>query len=608
MTQSNYFIDKSSNTFADNLAAFGLAFVVNGIVGDRAKVRLEDVGSAFAIVCEPMMERVWIEQVEYFEGGAFLVTFDKKSQKRVIKGTGLTLAQVGPEGQMVADYDTEKQNFAAFMEWFKALPSGDMKRQAMRGEIEGAPAPHRDWDLFRLVNPAALQAYNGVLFEWWRGQAVFPQMLDILLGMTAQTPNDVEGAEKAWAKLVKEQKWEKSKDATASQFLNPSQGKGVNSLKAEWREPNNIKGFWMLEWLKLVGLRYGGITRQLRGSKDRKTYVLTPRKLDWNLHSGVMSKFRMAMAGSASAVQLDIFAALRYTQALLEHMQEAQGQDLEQEFYGHAANDFVSGMQTAFYKNLGNSSATMNIATIQLPRWVRVTSPETLAQLRGALDEHLSIIRPLDESRGEQFELLCRYRDFVSGNDLRRFFDFTNAYSGFIISQRERRKPVRQFTIENLEVLLMNSDDRERTYSTILNDEGFRKIAYAIRHSTVEPQRRKAKGERPPVEIRYGLGQQLTRKAAYPQEFLAEVMEFLQLYNAENAQVRENKRNPFRKNVSTTDIEGLTALVDRFGSKVVCNMLVAFGYASDFKAKDAEVNQEPTLDAAEEETAEEGEE
>jgi len=126
----------------------------------------------------------------------------------------------------------------------------------------------------------------------------------------------------------------------------------------------------------------------------------------------------------------------------------------------------------------------------------------------------------------------------------------------------------------------MNSDDPKLTFRTILQNEGFKNVAYAIRHSTVVPQARK-KVKRPIVNVRYGLGQQLTRKAAYPAEFLAEIAEFIHLYNAENSQLRENKREPFRKNVTTADIEALTELVDQFGSKVVCNMLVAYGYARE---------------------------
>ena len=131
----------------------------------------------------------------------------------------------------------------------------------------------------------------------------------------------------------------------------------------------------------------------------------------------------------------------------------------------------------------------------------------------------------------------------------------------------------------------MNSEDL--AFSEIVQNEGFRAVAYAIRHSTVLPQIRKGKGNKPAVDIRYGLGQQLARKAAYPSDFLAEIAEFIHLYNAENAQLAEKGRRPFRKSITTGDIEALTALVDRFGSKVVCQMLVAYGYAREpYQAKD----------------------
>jgi hypothetical protein len=75
--QSTYFVDKSSNTFADNLAAFGLAFVVNTIASGLAKVRLEDQGFAFAVVCEPGLRQDWVEGCQPFVGAPFLVTYDK---------------------------------------------------------------------------------------------------------------------------------------------------------------------------------------------------------------------------------------------------------------------------------------------------------------------------------------------------------------------------------------------------------------------------------------------------------------------------------------------------------------------------------------------------
>ena len=145
----------------------------------------------------------------------------------------------------------------------------------------------------------------------------------------------------------------------------------------------------------------------------------------------------------------------------------------------------------------------------------------------------------------------------------------------------------------------MNSEDAGLKYSQIAQNPGFQNIAHAIRHSTVVPQGHKARGNRPAVDIRYGLGQQLARKAAYPQDFLAAITEFIHLYNAENAQLREKKRKLFRRNVTTADLDCLIALVDQFGSKVICNMLVAYGYAREPYEKEAEPTDLPGNDQPE---------
>ena len=605
MNQSTYFIEKSTNTFADNLAAFGLAFVLNAIANDRSKISLEDKGYAFAVISEPAIRQEWIEKCKFFVGAPLLITIDtaatKKQEKiiKAIKGPKLDLAKLPePDGYSFLDYQTEKQNRDDFFAWVKALSAED-KKKWRNGEIQPPSSPHQNWDIFRAVNPGALQSYNVPIGIWWQAQTVFPDLLKILLAMVVNAPNDIESAEKAWNVLCKENGLEKTKDVTANQLINPSQGKGGNSQKTEWRDPNNVKGFWLLEWLKTVGLFYGSYTRIIsnpkdpRNAKDRKTYVLAPSKLGWNAHQGVMKNFRQAMSAPLTAIKMDVMVSLRYTQAFLKHYEEARVENLSEDIFGEPPANLVSGMQMAFYKNLGNSPAVMNIASVNLPRWVAPHNPEQLTEFQASLDEHISIVRNLDETRGEQFALLSKYRDFISGGDLDAFFEFTNAYSGFIISQLERKKFVRPFSIPTLEVLFMNNEDKK--YGEIMQNEGFRNIAYAIRHSTVSLQNAK-KFRKPATDIRYGLGQQLARKAAYPDDFLAELGEFLHLYNAENAQLREKDRNPFRSNVQMEDMEEIVKLVDRFGSKVICNMLVAFGYASETRSKDKPESVEQEID------------
>ncbi|MDE3091979.1 MAG: hypothetical protein KGJ80_21610, partial [Chloroflexota bacterium] len=123
MFQSIYYIDKTSGTFADNLAAFGLAFVLNGVANGRARVRIEDNGAVFMVKCEPAIQENWVSECQFFIGAPFLVTIvDKKTGKKGIKGTSLTTrAFANTDGDVVVDYETQKQNRQKYFDWLKSL-------------------------------------------------------------------------------------------------------------------------------------------------------------------------------------------------------------------------------------------------------------------------------------------------------------------------------------------------------------------------------------------------------------------------------------------------------------------------------------------------------
>lgn len=129
----------------------------------------------------------------------------------------------------------------------------------------------------------------------------------------------------------------------------------------------------------------------------------------------------------------------------------------------------------------------------------------------------------------------------------------------------------------------------------ILENPGFQNVATAIRRSTVIPQYFKAKGNRGPYDIRYGLGNDLLRRAAYPEQFIQALSEFLHDYNRETAQIHERyKGNPpvRRATVTTEDIQQVVELIDAYGSPTVANLLVAFGFAREPR-DDREQGEEP---------------
>lgn len=588
MTQT-LFVDKSSGTFADPLLVYGLAVVTGDVLrrsGGREQptIRLSDLGVCYCLDCAPALD------------DARLAAMPVPYTPAVAIRTAKNAAQLPPDlpPQAIVGYEAERDKRNMYLEVRQKLPKEAQvalrRRQdhpalaALRGQ-----EPHEHWDIFRAINPPSLIGYNKLMAQWWRVQEALPDVLALLRDLFARVPNDLAAALAAWKKLDRAHGWKIVAETTAAQIYNPSQGKGQNHPKAEklHKAGKNLRSFWLLEWLKAVGFYHAALTKQLRGCKDRKTYVLSPVEIDLEENDHIMRAFQGRMVRAETAVRSDVLAAIRYTQTMLNFTRQQQGASFQARLFKHRQpSRVVSGFYSAFYKDLGNAVATMNLSFIGLPNWIRVENEGDITDALEVLDEHEAIVRQFDESHSDAYNLLLLYRDFVSSNDLWPFFDFTAAYSSYLISQRERPAGrARQFSEENLRRLIVNV---EPGLSKILETPGFQHIAYAIRQSTVVAQYRKGQNDRR-YDVRYGLGAELARKANYPAEFVAALSDFLQKYNAENAQVMENRSGPYRRSIQTSDIDDIVALVDEYGAPLICHLLVAYGYArSPRKAPDDE--------------------
>jgi len=573
------FVDKRSGTFADPLLAFGLAVVVRDVLKrsdgrGEPVVHVSDRGSYYQLDLSAPLDDARLANVPGPYTPAVMI--------RTVKNSASLPADLPP--QLCVAYEAERDKRAQFFEVYRQLPA-EARVALARGEDHPALTalrglePHEHWDVFRAINPASLAGYNKLMAQWWTIQPALTQVLTLLRDLFAHTPNDFDGAIETWKKLDKDRGWKIKPVTTAQQTFNPSQGKGQNEPKADRLRMDNIKdAFWLAEWLKAVGFYQAALTKQLRKVKDRKTYVVAPLEIDLGESDRIMRAFQGSMASAETAVRSDVLASLRYTRALIEFAQRPEGTNLKARlFRHHQPNRVVAGLYSAFYKDLGNAVATMNLSFIGLPGWIRVEKEPSLQDALDILAEHEAIVRQFDESHSDAYNLLIRYRDFVSSTDLWPFFAFTIEYSSYIIGQRERPNGrARQFQEENLRRLIVNAEPK---LSKILDTPGFKHIAEAIRQSTVTAQYRKKVQNDRRYDVRYGLGAELARKATYPAEFITALSDFLHKYNAENAQVMENRPGPYRRSIKTSDIDDVVALVDEFGAPLVCNLLVAYGYA-----------------------------
>lgn len=569
MYQSTYYVEKRTGTFADVFQAYGLATLLDSVlahfVGGDHWVRLHDQGAYYVIELSHALQQEWVSEAPFQTLAPYIQT-DRADPE--------TLASLPPT--MVVDYQQEWDRFRQFTKL-----SQD-ERQRMPQEQLAQAKPHPHFPLFTWVGERRLQAlgsYNSLILRWQSLSPYFAEHLRHILMLFAAPDGDVEAVAAAWRNRMKDLGVKAESDATLLQLFNPSQGKGLNEPKAMRLEIGNIKSFWLLEYLKAVGMYHCAVPRVVKiggkSSGDYKTYALAPVNMRLTANDAVLAAFQEALWND-TAVKMDVLAALRYTRCFLEYCRAAKQADLAAELFGHGPEDFVAGMHVAYYKNLGQASAVMNLSFIQLPRWMQVETPDDVDDYYRIIGEHESIIRSLDEEKGG-YELLVDYRDFLSGGRWDAFFDFATAYGPFLMRELDREHYwVKPFTTHNLEVLIMKTNE---PLAPILATSGFRNIAEAIRRSTVIPQYR-GRGESE-YDIRYGLGQELKRKALYNDEFITALSEFIQSYNAENARVYEKTGKQYRKNISTTDVEDVVHLVDRFGATTVGNLLIAFGYARE---------------------------
>jgi hypothetical protein len=331
-------------------------------------------------------------------------------------------------------------------------------------------------------------------------------------------------------------------------------------------------------------MRMAGLPRFVKGGGDRKTYVLRPRNVSLQTLGEVYRPFNAVM-WSSTHIKMDVLAALRFTDVFLEQWLAGQLDDVR---FGQQPGDHVSGLAVAFYKDLGQASTMLNLAEIGLPQWMTLETPEQAHAYRALLEEHRRVVESLDERHGDPYRLLQLYRDFLSGRILDPFFEFNAGYASLTMSRMERGQWAPRFSTHHLEVLIMTT---EENLSPILSNTGFQNVATAIRRSTVIPQYFKGRGDKGPYDVRYGLGNDLLRRAAYPEQFIQVLGEFLHEYNRETAQIHERyKGNPpvRRAAVTTDDIQQVVALIDEYGSPTVANLLVAFGYAREPRDQEQE--------------------
>ncbi|MCC7103687.1 MAG: hypothetical protein IT307_00965 [Chloroflexi bacterium] len=568
-------ISRASGTHADVFAAVGLADLLRDAANDQ-RVTIKQVGTAFEVCLSRRraLSDLWLRP--------------RPGYRYLIPKSGQAL----PPGIAAADaidYERYRDQIRRLREQEEELrkAAGQKKeppnQEALEQLRKSWPMPREDWRRFPTLRVLQGHGTANTLAADFAKAGTASREAEIRRGLKALLEDRPSGL--SWP-------------VSGVQLFTPLAAKGYARLKPDSTGRNDkTKEAWtdpFLEWLRYRGY-FTAAVPAFHGSKGEHIRLLAPIPGDIGLGPYGQLVDRLTPPGGASPPKIDSLVTLRLAGLLIEHSEEFASRSEDRipglSLKGRSPGAVISGLTITNFQSLGSARAVSVVSELSIPSWFPIRSAADAESWLGILDEHQAIVRDLRDDHSDEVALLQTYRGFLQRRGegaLAAMVDFAGAYGQFVVRAREAKRRVRQFRGDLLRrVVDSMSNATGKPFTPILDDEGFRAVAAAVRRATVSAQSLKANGQ-DHREIRYGLLPELRRASELPTDepLLSAVAEFISLYNAENARRRET-RHAAPRNVTTEELRAFTLLLDDYHAAVVGKLLCAFGSCRDPRERDA---------------------
>lgn len=355
---------------------------------------------------------------------------------------------------------------------------------------------------------------------------------------------------------------------TALQIYNPTTGKGQNKGKASGASAGPIKLNWISETMKISGALTNMLCQLVKvgSSYDMKVVVPDFKKAEYNLQRQIVLSFKKNIKGN-TPLKVDILNLLIVNKQLIENTEE---------YKSFKAKNILTGLHATYQKDLGQNKAVVNISELQTPDFIEFDTEDEAKDWVEFLKEQINIIGSIEEL-GDATQGLIAYRTFLTSSHFSSWAKFIFWYAEHIMSNFSRNKYALPFKVTSLNKFFKNMNMSEFKISEIISNEGFQKVAYAIRKSTVTLQYT-PKDQRK-FEIRYGLAQTLQNKSKSAPDLAGFIGEFIATFNAETARYAEKNGTVLRANIRENELSLFYGLLDKYPSKVVGALLASYGFA-----------------------------
>jgi len=604
MYQSNYYITKNSGFYQDTLIMYGFARLIDMIINcDRNKkieVLLKDVGLYYEIILDEY--KLVEDDVDVFcnkpQIGFDYIFQESKNgtkmpmhpkDKNQLKLNTIDIQKEWEKLKNKSNENSEKKqtvrpDFSIYA-LFSHFSIEFLSKAHEAGSTQGGMFTRTFLQLFlnrdkykNFIKAILLQFSKPITFN------------EVDFNKIAFPKKDSTGNKIEYLKIGKNHKIEKT---TYNQLINPPSSKGINSNKPRLGELSGDPNL-LIEYLKLLGCFEG--MYNLGGSsdfEDYRIYVIEPKEIHLSMLREVKKTFKRTFF-SGSTVKGDIFSELMFSKELLLHAKK-ESSSFSFSFEDiYSPSNYVNGFYICHFMTIKKSPpkkhAPINLAYLGIPSFINSNDSEDFDRWLSILDDLISITRSIkgslkNEESGEAITGLNKLRDFLSTSKIESFLDFQIWYGCYLMFAFNKKNQdhqwfVKTFKTNTLNKIYYSMSIKNFKISEITSNEGFLKVAYAIRKSTVTLQY--TPKEQRQFEIRYGVAQSLKNKSKSTSDLAAYIGEFIGTYNSETARKAELSKG-FRKIVRKDELNEFYSLLDKYPSKVVGALLASYGFALEEK-------------------------
>ncbi|MBP8967204.1 MAG: hypothetical protein KBG33_07410 [Paludibacteraceae bacterium] len=549
-------VKKTTGTYSDSLEAFGLANLINDIQSraelPHAKLLIEDKGLYYEVTSKPEIQLDQIQELSYFPLFQY-----------VIRNTSETFDENYFDYPKQRDLKKERQELTqkAYKE-FAGKDKLELLKQKLK-EIERIYSEEKiispQLDVYsQVITPNNFVGFDKLYRNISSNKEFFSEIVQAIL-------DNYSGR-----KVKLDTKALKGFDdnVTALQIYNPTTGKGQNNVKASSASTGQIRLNWISETMKISGALTNMLCQLVKvgNSYDMKVVVPDFKKAEYNKQKQITLAFKKNIKGN-TPLKVDIMNLLIVNKQLIE---------CTDEYSNFKAKNILTGLHSTYQKDLGKNKAVVNIAKLQTPDFIEYDTADEAKDWVEFLKEQINIIGSIEEL-GDAAQGLIAYRTFLTSSHFPSWEKFIFWYAEHIMSNFSKSKFALPFKVTSLNKFFNNTTMSDFKISEIISNEGFQKVAYAIRKSTVTLQYT-PKDQRK-FEIRYGLAQNLQNKSKSASDLAEFIGEFIATFNAETARYAEKTGTVLRANIRDNELNQFYELLDKYPSKVIGALLASYGFA-----------------------------